>query len=145
MTVEIRRFGRLLCRLNPIMRYNAAVVARHPSVRGWYVCSSITSGSVSGKGVQGDGHHHRRRHRVQAMLGAHPAPAERVLSRLPPRNGTVTVEKVAIKTVMDGCQPEEFLVPLVTSPDTLILVVAGGDGRHSSWCPPGRRRNGRSR
>jgi hypothetical protein len=32
-------------------------------------------------------------------------------------------------------QPEDFLVPLVTSPDTLILVVAGGDGRHSSWFP----------
>ena len=32
-------------------------------------------------------------------------------------------------------QPEDFLVPLVTDPETLILVVAGGDGRHSSWFP----------
>jgi hypothetical protein len=31
--------------------------------------------------------------------------------------------------------PDTFLVPLVTSPDTLLLVVAGGDGRHSSWFP----------
>jgi hypothetical protein len=37
MTVVRHMFGRLLCRLNPIMRYNAAVVAKHPSVRGWYV------------------------------------------------------------------------------------------------------------
>jgi hypothetical protein len=32
-------------------------------------------------------------------------------------------------------QAEDFLVPLVTSPDTLILVVAGGDGRHTAWFP----------
>ena len=32
-------------------------------------------------------------------------------------------------------QPDTFLIPLVTSPDTLLLVVAGGDGRHSSWFP----------
>jgi hypothetical protein len=32
-------------------------------------------------------------------------------------------------------QSEDFLVPLVTDPETLILVVAGGDGRHSSWFP----------
>ena len=32
-------------------------------------------------------------------------------------------------------QPEDFLVPLVTDPEKLILVVAGGDGRHSSWFP----------
>jgi hypothetical protein len=32
-------------------------------------------------------------------------------------------------------QSEDFLVPLVTAPETLILVVAGGDGRHSSWFP----------
>jgi len=32
-------------------------------------------------------------------------------------------------------QPDDFLVPLVTDPDKLILVVAGGDGRHSSWFP----------
>ena len=32
-------------------------------------------------------------------------------------------------------QPDDFPVPLVTDPDKLILVVAGGDGRHSSWFP----------
>jgi hypothetical protein len=32
-------------------------------------------------------------------------------------------------------QPEDFLVPMVTDPEKLILVVAGGDGRHSFWFP----------
>jgi hypothetical protein len=27
------------------------------------------------------------------------------------------------------------MVPLVLSPDKFVLVVAGGDGRHSSWMP----------
>jgi hypothetical protein len=27
------------------------------------------------------------------------------------------------------------LVPLVADPEKLILVVAGGDGRHASWFP----------
>lgn len=31
---------------------------------------------------------------------------------------------------------DDFLVPLVSDPDKLVLVVAGGDGRHSSWFPP---------
>jgi len=30
---------------------------------------------------------------------------------------------------------DDFLVPLVLSPDRFVLVVAGGDGRHSSWLP----------
>jgi hypothetical protein len=50
--------------------------------------------------------------RVQAMLEASPAPAEQVLGQLPPRNGTVTVEKVAINAVMAGCQPNYFPVVL---------------------------------
>jgi hypothetical protein len=49
---------------------------------------------------------------VQAMLNASPAPAEQVLGRLPPRNGTVTVEKVAINAVMAGCQTAYFPVVL---------------------------------
>jgi hypothetical protein len=49
---------------------------------------------------------------VQAMLDASPVPAEQVLGRLPPRNGTVTVEKVAINAVMAGCQPAYFPVVL---------------------------------
>src|ERR671914_643173 len=48
--VVIRMFGRLLCRLNPIMGYNAAVVARHPSVRGWYVRTPITPVIISRTG-----------------------------------------------------------------------------------------------
>ena len=27
------------------------------------------------------------------------------------------------------------MLPLVTGPDKFVLVVAGGDGRHSSWFP----------
>jgi hypothetical protein len=49
---------------------------------------------------------------VQAMLDASPVPAEQVLGRLPPRNGTVTVEKVAINAVMAGCRPAYFPVVL---------------------------------
>ncbi len=49
---------------------------------------------------------------VSSMLEASPAPAERVLGQLPPRNGTVTVEKVAINAVMAGCQPAYFPVVL---------------------------------
>jgi hypothetical protein len=29
----------------------------------------------------------------------------------------------------------DILVPLVADPEKLILVVAGGDGRHASWFP----------
>ena len=32
-------------------------------------------------------------------------------------------------------QGDDFMVPLVTDPDKIVLVVAGGDGRHSSWFP----------
>ncbi len=49
---------------------------------------------------------------VSSMLEASPAPAERVLGQLPPRNGTVTVEKVAINAVMARCQPAYFPVVL---------------------------------
>ena len=49
---------------------------------------------------------------VSSMLEVSPAPAEQVLGQLPPRNGTVTVEKVAINAVMAGCQPAYFPVVL---------------------------------
>jgi hypothetical protein len=29
----------------------------------------------------------------------------------------------------------EALVPMVAKPDGFIVVVAGGDGRHSAWMP----------
>ena len=31
--------------------------------------------------------------------------------------------------------PDDYPIPLVTDPDKLVVVVAGGDGRHSSWMP----------
>ena len=40
----------------------------------------------------------------------------------------------AWKGLVDESDPDA-LVPIVTSPDRIILVVAGGDGRHSSWMP----------
>jgi hypothetical protein len=49
---------------------------------------------------------------VSSMLEVSPAPATQVLGQLPPRNGTVTVEKVAINAVMAGCQPAYFAVVL---------------------------------
>ena len=49
---------------------------------------------------------------VRAMLKTSPMPAEWVLGRLPPLDGTVTVEKVAINAVMAGCQPAYFPVVL---------------------------------
>ena len=36
--------------------------------------------------------------------------------------------------LVDESDPDA-MVPIVTSPDRIILVVAGGDGRHSSWMP----------
>ena len=40
----------------------------------------------------------------------------------------------AWKNLVDESNPDA-LVPIVSSPDRIILVVAGGDGRHSSWTP----------
>jgi len=40
----------------------------------------------------------------------------------------------AWKNLVDESNPDA-LVPIVASPDRIILVVAGGDGRHSSWTP----------
>ena len=40
----------------------------------------------------------------------------------------------AWKNFVDESDPDA-LVPIVASPDGIILVVAGGDGRHSSWIP----------
>ncbi|MSQ05930.1 MAG: hypothetical protein EXR54_03105 [Dehalococcoidia bacterium] len=51
---------------------------------------------------------------VLEMLEASPVTmkAEQVLGRLPPLNGTVTVEKVAVNSVMAGCKPDYFPVVL---------------------------------
>ncbi|HMH48615.1 MAG TPA: hypothetical protein VK548_00170 [Candidatus Acidoferrum sp.] len=40
----------------------------------------------------------------------------------------------AWKGLVDESDPDA-MVPIVKSPDRIILVVAGGDGRHSSWMP----------
>ena len=49
---------------------------------------------------------------VLEMLEACPGPADQVLGRLPPLDGTVTVEKVAVNAVMAGCRPDYFPVVL---------------------------------
>ncbi len=49
---------------------------------------------------------------VMEMLEACPLPGEHVLGKIPPRDGTITVEKVAINTVMAGCKPEYMPVVL---------------------------------
>jgi hypothetical protein len=35
---------------------------------------------------------------------------------------------------VDVTSPDS-LIPMVSSPDRFIVVVAGGDGRHSAWMP----------
>jgi hypothetical protein len=49
---------------------------------------------------------------VLEMLEACPLPGKQVLGRIPPLNGTVTVEKVAINAVMAGSKPDYFPVVL---------------------------------
>jgi hypothetical protein len=49
---------------------------------------------------------------VLEMLEASPLSGGRVLGRMPPLEGTVTVEKVAINAVMAGCKPDYFPVVL---------------------------------
>lgn len=49
---------------------------------------------------------------VQAMLATSPVPGDQVLGRIPPLNGTVSVEKIAINAVMAGCKPDYFPVVL---------------------------------
>ena len=56
---------------------------------------------------------------VLEMLEASPQPAERSLGRMPPLNGTVTVEKVAINAVMAGCKPD--YMPVVSAAVKAVL------------------------
>ena len=49
---------------------------------------------------------------VLAMLEACPDPSSQRLGRMPPLDGTVTVEKVAVNAVMAGCKPDYFPVVL---------------------------------
>jgi hypothetical protein len=68
------------------------------------------------------------RRAVRAYIHAH--------ARLPARalrdRGYYAPE--AWKGLVDESDPDA-LVPIVTSPEQIILVVAGGDGRHSAWMP----------
>ena len=50
--------------------------------------------------------------RVARMLATTRLPPPTVLGVMPPREGTVTVEKVAVNAVMAGCKPEHFPVVL---------------------------------
>ena len=43
---------------------------------------------------------------VFEMLEACPLAADQVLGRMPPMNGSVTPEKIAINAVMAGCKPD---------------------------------------
>lgn len=49
---------------------------------------------------------------VLEMIEACSLPANRILGRMPPLNGTVTAEKVAINAVMAGCKPDYMPVVL---------------------------------
>ena len=49
---------------------------------------------------------------VLEMLEASPLPGKQVLGVFPPLNGTATVEKTAINSVMAGCSPDYFPVVL---------------------------------
>ena len=53
--------------------------------------------------------------RVWKMLQASPKDPARVLGKLPPADGTVTVEKVAINAVMAGCQPDYLPVVMAAT------------------------------
>ena len=52
--------------------------------------------------------------RVWKMLEALERDSAEALGKFPPSNGTATVEKVAINSVMAGCQPEHFPVVLAS-------------------------------
>jgi hypothetical protein len=43
---------------------------------------------------------------VLEMLEACPLPSQQVLGRMPPMNGSVTPEKIAVNAVMAGCKPD---------------------------------------
>jgi hypothetical protein len=73
---------------------------------------------------------------VSLMLEASPALAEQVLGELPPRNGTVTVEKVAINAVMAGCQPAYFPVVLAAAKAVSSVDPSPGGSASTAEPPP---------
>jgi len=58
-------------------------------------------------------------HKVQAMMNYVKRSPSEVLGVVPPRNGVVTVEKLAVNAVMAGCKPAYFPV-LLAAFDALI-------------------------
>ena len=53
--------------------------------------------------------------RVWEMIRSSHQDPSKVMGRFPPRNGTATVEKVAINAVMAGCQPDHFPVVIAAT------------------------------
>ena len=64
---------------------------------------------------------------VLKMLAACALPGSHVLGQLPPLNGTVTVEKVAINAVMAGCKPAYFPVVLAGVMGYALIDQFGDD------------------
>lgn len=66
---------------------------------------------------------------VSTMLEASPVPAEQVLGQLPPRNGTVTVEKVATSALMGlaSQSPRSCALPCSGVLGAIVLQAVGRD------------------
>lgn len=62
--------------------------------------------------------------RVAAMLKGTSRKPDEVLGQVPPVNGTLTVELVAVHAVMAGCKPE-YMPVLITSVEALLTPEAG--------------------
>ncbi len=56
--------------------------------------------------------------KVKAMLAGTSAPPDKVIMKIPPRKGGLTVEGIAINAVMAGCEPE--YMPVLVSAFELI-------------------------
>ena len=84
--------------------------------------------------------------KVKAMLAGTSAPPDKVIMKIPPRNGGLTVEGIAINAVMAGCKPEYMPVlvsvfeliskaydrkwdlrqtQVTTNPVSIMLIVSG--------------------
>jgi hypothetical protein len=72
--------------------------------------------------------------RVEAMIAATDRPAGHELGTMPPRQGVVTIESVAVNAVMAGCRPKHFalVVTAVESPWEPLHVELGFDAENST-------------
>jgi hypothetical protein len=57
--------------------------------------------------------------RVERMLAGTDRPADAIVGYVPPREGTATIEKIAINAVMAGCKPE-YLPVVVTAAEAIM-------------------------